>query len=280
MKSQNVECYITEDKRHPNIANVVLHSVESVRKFFDKLYKDPIPLFMDRKYYRWLEIESLCSMIKGRKKRIKLSSDDLNTIRDLLIKGKKISDLEKIYGNEPTILRINRELGGQKALIENKKVLAKKYLVDGLTVNSIHKITGISKLIIRSEFKNLKDIIPYRRGMRLSLKTKQSIIDQLKKGAPIDDIAREHKITRSTVLKIDRHLTGGIKKRNTLIRKEKGKLVKNLILKGFGRNRIHKEYGFSKKLIHEVKEEIYAGNFNGIQRVQGTDYGSRKIGRG
>ncbi len=253
LELNNVRCYIHSDKRHPGIANVIIRRVNSVHNFFDKIYENAVPLFMDRKYYRWQELKEEYPRIKERKIRRKVSRTDKEKIENMLISGLRPFEIQQSLNfPESAILRIYSEkFGGRKALMQKKEEKIRKFLKEGKTPKEI-KEKGFNYPLISKMFNQLWPDISCKKKNKISLELKEKAINLLKLGMKPKDVSRETGIAYSTLCMIDRKDLGGQK-----ARVEKKKILAEALLKqGLSGYVIINKYKINCHIIKSVKEEL------------------------
>lgn len=252
LKNNNIRSFVYDDKRHAGLSNLVIGDINSVYSFFDKIYEDNIPLFMDRKYYRWLEIQDICPKLEyERKVKHNLNIKEKKDIINLLKEGKRPFEVSKILGIAygPIELIYRREFGGRKRLIEKKSKNIKVLLKQNLLCKDIENM-GYSRKLINKTLKEVKNEIKTRRGIPISFNQKEKIKKMLIEGSSLKDICLNTGVAFSTVYKYDRLITGG---RDSRISK-KIKEVDGLLRQGYSIYRVRKEFKFSSVVLKKAKE--------------------------
>jgi hypothetical protein len=215
LMDNNIKAYIVDDKRHPGISMLIIRRVNSVHDFFDCVYKDPTPLYMDRKFYRWQEIQSQCPrLIKERKVKKLLTKKDMEIINSHFEAGWRPADLSRKIGVPERVLgRVYRVyFGGRNRTLERKGTEIAAYINKGLMCRDIKKL-GYSKKAIRKVFKSMKNGLPFRRGIPIPESIRKFVVDKMIEGIPLKTLCQETGIAFSTLCQIDREITGGRKKR-------------------------------------------------------------------
>jgi uncharacterized protein YerC len=259
LQFHNIKCYLHDDKRHAGLTNLIVRRINSVHNFFDKIYENDIPLFLDRKYYRWLEIKSCRPrFVNERRSKLKLNQEDLINIEKELLLGKRICDLEGKYRNERTIYGVLKNIGGREIINQKKEEKILNLVIKGKTCRDLVK-EGHNREKVYRIFKKVKNNF-HRQGISLSSEIKVKIINMLNSKKTVKDICYLTGVSKNTVNRINRDLTGGaeLKRREREIKKQ---FVKNLILKGLGRNEIYKNYHVGKYLIQQAKEELNVNSY-------------------
>jgi hypothetical protein len=255
LQSHNIRCYLHDDKRHVGLTNLIIRRINSVHNFFDKIYENDIPLFLDRKYYRWLEIKACRPrFVNERRPKLKLNQEDLINIEKELLSGERICNLEEKYRNEKTIYEVLKNLGGREIIEQKQEERILNLIIQGETCRDLVK-AGHNRERVHRIFKGVKNNF-HRQGIPLSSEIKTKIINMLNSKMTARDICHSMGINKNIVYRIDRDLTGGAELKNKKEREIKKQFVKTLILKGLGRNEIYEKYHIGKYLIQQAKEEL------------------------
>lgn len=256
LENLGIHCYVSNDKRHKGISNLTIHRTNSVHLFFENIYKDPIPLFSNRKYYRWLEIESICPKIIERRY-IDLTQEDIIKIKEMILKGVSLEYLKSIYSNNKLIDEMyKKETGGRKVILNNREIQIEKLIKDGKTYREIHTM-GIGWSVYTRVFKRIKYSLGYRQGIPLTKNTKDEIIRLLKEGKSNKEISDLVGASKYTIGKINREING-----SSLViamdKIERNRLkVRSLLQEGYSGREINREYGISRYTISLETKALY-----------------------
>jgi uncharacterized protein YerC len=253
LDSVEIRSYIQNDKRHPGISNLIIRRVNAVHDFFNKIYEDPIPLFMDRKYYKWLEIQNKYPKIKERKLKYNPTQKEKDYIIESLIKGDRPFEISKrLCINYNIVANLGRNKTDGRKEINNKKVIEikRRLLLGELGVQI--KSSGFYGALISRALKELDGTIKHRRGIPVKNELKETVNRMLLNNIPIKEVSKKTGIAFSTVCDMDRKLTGGRNNR-VLLKIQK---AQELFRQGYSANRIRREYGYSSVVIYKARKDL------------------------
>lgn len=254
LKENKILSYIFDDKRHKGISNLIIRRVNSVHNFFDKIYEDDIPLFMNRKYYKWLEIKSVCiSNVEERKIKKLLSDSEKEIIIVKLKEGKRPFEISKELNiSERVIGRIYRDYFGGRKVAINKIEEEIKYLLKSGKSNQYLYEKGYSKKVVNRVINRNRAKIPRRKGDKITDELSNKIKKDLISGVSPKDISLQFNVSFARVCEIDRLLTGGRKNRID----KKAFEAKKWIEKGYSARYLNKKLKFTYTAIKKAKELI------------------------
>jgi hypothetical protein len=147
--SEGICSYISEDKRHPGLSNIIIRRRNHVHKFMSSLYRREPSLRMTRKFSKWIRLAQ--SNPPFERERRFLSSSEREEVCLSLMNGVPVKAISTKYGiNKNSIWIMKRELdGGKKVLTEKRMSIIEKLLLEGMSQRSIMAKVGCSSKLIK-----------------------------------------------------------------------------------------------------------------------------------
>ena len=148
--------FISNEKRHPGLSNIVIKRVNHVHRFMDFLYRTDSDLMLKRKYERWLSIRDRNPVIK---ERIYLSDCQIEDIRALLAENVPVRNIAEKYScGCNAVFKIQRFLKGHRSDINTKRCQeVKTMLRSGMSRQNILDTKRYGWKIVRKAWKQLSE---------------------------------------------------------------------------------------------------------------------------
>lgn len=151
LKKYGIKSFVTKDKRHPGISQVVVCNRNDVHKYMGLMYKDKKKLFMKRKYEKWMTFKKVmpCIFLMSKSKK-KLNEKELKYVQQCIAKGIYVTKISKKLDCNPSTIRdfLRNKRGNNTALYKRQKKQVLKYLKKGYSGYAIRRKTGIHSRVI------------------------------------------------------------------------------------------------------------------------------------